>query len=72
MPRLLTDDLAARASHLVTMGCGEACPLVPGVIRDDWALADPKGRFLDEVRRIRDEVRDRVAAMIAANGWARG
>ncbi|MBM4185798.1 MAG: arsenate reductase ArsC [Gemmatimonadetes bacterium] len=72
VPRLLTDDLAARASHLVTMGCGEACPLVPGVIRDDWALADPKGRFLDEVRRIRDEVRDRVAAMIAANGWARG
>src|SRR5262249_9274066 len=55
-PRKLTDELARGASLLVTMGCGEACPYVPGLTRDDWPLADPKGRPLEEVRRIRDEI----------------
>jgi arsenate reductase (thioredoxin) len=71
-PRKLTDELARGASLLVTMGCGEVCPFVPGLKRDDWPLSDPKGRSLDEVRRIRDEIRDRVAALVDARGWGRG
>lgn len=67
-PRLLTEDLAATASLLVTMGCEETCPVVPGVRRLDWPLDDPKGRPLDDVRRIRDDVRARVAALVAAEG----
>jgi arsenate reductase len=70
-PRKLTDELARGASLLVTMGCGEACPFVPGLKRDDWPLSDPKGRPLDEVRRIRDEIRERVAALVDARGWGR-
>ena len=70
-PRLLTDDLAGSVSMLVTMGCGEDCPYVPGVERDDWALPDPKGRPLEEVRAIRDDIRGRVARLLAARGWAR-
>src|SRR5580692_12819101 len=56
VPRKLTDDLAAGADVLVTMGCGEACPVVPGLERDDWPLEDPKGRPVERVREIRDEV----------------
>jgi arsenate reductase (thioredoxin) len=63
-PQRLTDDLARGATMLVTMGCGEACPHVPGVKRDDWPLPDPKGRPIDEVRQIRDDIRARVAALI--------
>jgi arsenate reductase (thioredoxin) len=70
-PRLLTDALAGSVSLLITMGCGEECPYVPGVDRDDWALPDPKGRPLDEVRAIREEIRRRVAGLLAARGWAR-
>jgi len=51
------------------MGCGEACPVVPGVERDDWALPDPKGRPADEVRAIRDDIRRRVAILVQARGW---
>ncbi|HEY3381256.1 MAG TPA: arsenate reductase ArsC [Vicinamibacterales bacterium] len=68
-PRQLTDDLAGRATLLITMGCGEQCPYVPGVERSDWALADPKGRPVEEVRAIRDDIRSRVAALIEARGW---
>lgn len=68
-PRLLTDEIAASASLLVTMGCGEACPVVPGVERDDWPLEDPKGKTARRVREIRDETRQRVAALIEARGW---
>jgi arsenate reductase len=70
-PRLLTAELARGATLLVTMGCGDACPAVPGLRRDDWPLPDPKGRPLDEVRRIRDEIRRRVAALVEAEGWQR-
>jgi arsenate reductase len=70
-PRLLTDDLAADAQWLVTMGCGEACPHVPGLKRDDWALADPKWKPLDQVLRIRDEIRSRVLAFLEREGWGR-
>jgi arsenate reductase len=51
------------------MGCGEECPYVPGVERDDWALPDSKGRPLAEVRAIRDDSRTRIAALIEARGW---
>jgi len=70
-PRLLTPDLASRAHMLITMGCGEECPYVPGVERDDWALPDPKGRPMDEVRAIRDDLRARVAALVVARGWGK-
>jgi arsenate reductase len=68
-PRLLTDELARGASLLVTMGCGEACPYVPGLERDDWPLADPKGRPMTEVRAVRDDIRRRVAALIELRHW---
>ncbi len=69
-PRRLTDELAATVQVLVTMGCGEVCPTVPGVRREDWPLADPKGQSIDDVRRIRQQIRSRVDALIAAEGWA--
>lgn len=65
-PRLLTRELAERAQLLVTMGCGEACPFVPGLRREDWSLADPKGQPLESVRAIRDEIRRRVEQLLAA------
>ena len=70
-PQRLTADLAKGARMLVTMGCGDECPVVPGAKRDDWPLTDPKGRPVEEVRRIRDEIRQRVSTMIAAEGWQR-
>jgi arsenate reductase len=70
-PQLLTDDIAAGAELLVTMGCGEVCPAVPGLARDDWPLEDPKGRTLDQVRPVRDEIRRRVAELVRARGWQR-
>jgi arsenate reductase len=70
-PRRLTDELAASAQLLVTMGCDERCPVIPGLSREDWVLDDPKGRPLDEVRAIRDDVRRRVEALVDANGWRR-
>jgi arsenate reductase len=70
-PQKLTDRLARDASLLVTMGCGDECPYVPGLQRDDWPLDDPKGRPLEQVRRIRDEIRDRVSTLLEAHGWRR-
>ena len=71
-PQRLTDALVRDARLLVTMGCGESCPLVPGVERADWDLADPKGQPLERVRQIRDDIRDRVAALVRAREWQRG
>jgi arsenate reductase (thioredoxin) len=68
-PQLLTDALAAQCTLLVTMGCGEACPIVPGTRRQDWPLPDPKGRPLPAVREIRDDVRGRVQALVTREGW---
>jgi len=68
-PRLLTSDVARGVNMLITMGCGDECPYVPGVERDDWNLPDPKGRPLNEVRAIRDDIRIRVSALIDARGW---
>jgi len=70
-PQLLTDDLAASVDVLITMGCGAECPYVRGVERDDWALPDPAGRPLPEVRAIREEIRARVAALVEARNWRR-
>lgn len=70
-PRFLSTELAESAALLITMGCGEACPVVPGLRRLDWPLEDPKGRELARVREIRDEVRDRVRQLLATEGWAR-
>ena len=61
----LTDDLAAKADVLVTMGCGDTCPYFPGKRYVDWDLPDPKGRPIDEVRGIRDEIARRVEALLA-------
>jgi arsenate reductase len=69
-PRYLTTELASTAKMLITMGCGDECPLVPGVERDDWPLSDPKGQPLDDVRKIRDEIRARINALITEHGWA--
>jgi arsenate reductase len=69
VPQLLTEELARGADWLVTMGCGDACPAVPGLRRDDWPLPDPKGQPVEVVRAIRDEVRQRVEAFVDANGW---
>jgi arsenate reductase len=68
-PTKLTPELAGTANMLITMGCGDACPYVPGLIRDDWPLADPKGKSLEEVRSIRDDIRRRVDALITKERW---
>jgi arsenate reductase len=68
-PQLLTADLAAKATLLVTMGCGDACPFVPGLKKTDWELPDPKGQPIESVRRIRDEIRQRVSQLAAARNW---
>lgn len=65
-PQKLTDDLAANAQLLITMGCGDDCPYVPGLRRDDWPLEDPKGKPTERVREIRDDIRARVEALISA------
>jgi arsenate reductase len=64
VPQRLTDELAAQSDVVVTMGCGDECPYVPGVRYLDWELPDPKGRPLEEVRATRDEIARRVAALV--------
>jgi arsenate reductase len=64
-PRLLTHALAEQADVVVTMGCGDSCPYIPGKRYVDWDLPDPKGRPLDAVRATRDEIAERVRALVA-------
>ena len=64
-PRLLTQDLVEWADVVVTMGCGDACPSIPGKRYVDWELPDPKGLPQDDVRRLRDEIDQRVQALQA-------
>jgi protein-tyrosine-phosphatase len=64
-PGLLTRELAGRADVVVTMGCGDACPYIPGKLYIDWDLPDPKGRPLEEVRATRDAIQQRVKALLA-------
>jgi arsenate reductase len=65
----LTEDLARQAQVLVTMGCGDQCPVVPGVTRDDWPLDDPRGKPIARVREIRDEIRTRVEMLLDGERW---
>ena len=67
-PQKLTEELAKGAQLLITMGCGDKCPYVPGLRRDDWPLRDPKGRPVEEVRTIREEIRGRVEQLIDREG----
>ena len=70
MPAQLTTELASSAQLLITMGCGDDCPYVPGLSRDDWPLDDPKGKNREAVRAIRDDIQRRVEALIARERWA--
>ena len=70
-PQKLTEELASEAQLLITMGCGDECPYLPGLRRDDWPLEDPKGKPVARVREIRDEIRERVLALIAQEHWGR-
>ena len=70
-PRRLTEDLAREANLLITMGCGEAWPIVPGARREDWPLPDPKERPLEAVSQIRDQIRRRVERLVVTEHWER-
>jgi arsenate reductase len=65
VPQLLTREMAEWADVVVTMGCGDECPFVPGVRYIDWELPDPAGRPIDEVRATRDEIEQRVQGLLA-------
>jgi arsenate reductase len=64
VPQLMTTEQVREADAVITMGCGDACPIFPGKRYEDWELADPKGRPIDEVRAIRDDIRVRVARLL--------
>lgn len=70
-PRLLTLELARGASLLITLGCGEACPQVPGLRQEDWPTQDPQGLSLDGVRRVQESLLTRVSRLVDARGWRR-
>lgn len=63
-PKILTTDAVKASDVVITMGCGDTCPFYPGKRYEDWVLADPAGRALDQVRPIRDEIRRRVTILI--------
>ena len=65
----LTPEIAQRAQMLITMGCGDECPFVPGARRADWPVEDPKGKPLARVRAIRDDIRQRVKALVDREAW---
>ena len=69
-PRRLTDDLSRNATLLITMGCGDECPYVPGLERDDWPLTDPKNQPIESVRKTRDDIRRRVDSLVESRLWA--
>jgi arsenate reductase len=71
-PRRLTRELARDASLLITMGCGDECPHVPGLLREDWPLEDPRGKPLSRVREIRDDIRRRVEDLLQRQPWSTG
>lgn len=68
-PRLLTSELASSAQFLITMGCGDECPYIPGVTRDDWPLDDPAGQPIQRVREIRDEIEGRVKTLVKSSSF---
>jgi arsenate reductase len=65
-PKKLEDGMVRESDVVITMGCGDACPIYPGKRYEDWDLEDPSGKDLQTVRRIRDEIRARVEALIAS------
>ncbi|PPF11359.1 heat-shock protein HtpX [Rathayibacter sp. AY1G1] len=65
VPQLMTTEQVQASDVVITMGCGDVCPVFPGKRYEDWDLADPKGRPLEEVRSIRDDIRARVQALVA-------
>ncbi|MFF5572997.1 arsenate reductase ArsC [Streptomyces luteogriseus] len=64
-PKILTTEAVQASDYVITMGCGDACPIFPGKKYLDWALEDPAGKGVDAVRPIRDEIKDRIEALIA-------
>ena len=71
-PQRLTPELAGTADWLITMGCGDQCPIVPGAQRDDWPILDPKGQSGSTVGAIASDIDTRVHQFIAEHGWAKG
>ena len=69
-PQRLTPDLARTAQYLITMGCGDQCPVVPGAIHDDWPLEDPKGKSAAHTREIRNQIHVRVQQLITSEQFA--
>ncbi len=72
VPHVLTDDLSRWADVVVTMGCGDACPVIPGKRYIDWKLTDPKDLPIADVRRIRDDIKIRVASLVEELGANKG
>jgi len=68
-PQKLTPELAATAQWLITMGCGDECPVVPGTRRDDWPILDPRGQSRDVVQHILDEIETRIRRLILDQRW---
>ena len=68
-PQFLSNELAQKATLLVTMGCGDACPYVPGLKKLEWGLTDPKGKPLEVVSKIRDEIRTLVTELAQIRNW---
>jgi arsenate reductase len=71
-PKAFVDADLRRADVIVTMGCGEACPAVPGKRLEDWQVADPKDQSIERVRAVRDAIRDKVADLLASLGYDHG
>jgi protein-tyrosine-phosphatase len=65
IPKILTDEAVRASDVVITMGCGDTCPIYPGKRYEDWKLDDPAGQGIDAVRPIRDEIRRRIEALIA-------
>jgi arsenate reductase len=70
-PQYLSSHICAEAHMLITLGCREECPLIPGLEREDWPLDDPKDQPIERVRRIRDDIKTRVVALIKERNWSR-
>ena len=65
IPQLMTTEQVRDSDVVITMGCGDVCPIFPGKRYEDWELTDPRGKSIDEVRPIRDDIRSRVEALLA-------
>ena len=64
-PKVLTTEAVIESDAVITMGCGDACPIFPGKRYEDWVLEDPAGQNLDFVRKVRDDIKDRVEALLS-------